>query len=501
MNKNIVIIHYNTPRLTDCLVRSINLFVEDAVIYIFDNSDKLPFSSADKYDNVTLIDNTKGQVINFNEWLNKYPTKRRSHGKVNNWGSAKHCYSIEKCMELLGENFLLLDSDILLKKDISDLFDEECIYVGETITQPLSTIKRILPFMCFINVDMCKEKKVHYFDHNYMHGLAFTRNNQNADKYDTGAGFYLHASKFKHKDIKLDNYLVHYGHGSWKKIGDRPHFTAEEWLEINKKLWSNEMNKNVVYTCITGKYDTLLEPTVVSKGFDYVCFTDNKDFKSEVWDIRPMPESVKSYSSVKQQRYVKVNAHEFLPEYDLSVWVDGNVVVKGDMNKLAASVVKDDCSIYVPQHPTRKCIYSESKIVLAMKKDVSTNVNPQMKRYKEEGFPENYGLLQSNIMIRKHNNEDCMKLMRDWSNEILNGSHRDQLSFNYCSWKNKDVKIHYLDRKIYDSQWFHWNKGHRKATKASIKHQKSRSNMDKSREEFRRLINIRKLMTHNIMIY
>ena len=33
MKKNIVIVHYNTPHLTECLVRSINLFVKDAVIY------------------------------------------------------------------------------------------------------------------------------------------------------------------------------------------------------------------------------------------------------------------------------------------------------------------------------------------------------------------------------------------------------------------------------------------------------------------------------------
>ena len=43
MKKNILIIHYNTPYLTECLVRSINLFVKDAIIYIFDNSNEKPF--------------------------------------------------------------------------------------------------------------------------------------------------------------------------------------------------------------------------------------------------------------------------------------------------------------------------------------------------------------------------------------------------------------------------------------------------------------------------
>lgn len=74
MKKNILIIHYNTPYLTECLVRSINLFVKDAIIYIFDNSNEKPFTA--KFDNVTVFDNTKGQIIDFNKWLEKYPNRK-----------------------------------------------------------------------------------------------------------------------------------------------------------------------------------------------------------------------------------------------------------------------------------------------------------------------------------------------------------------------------------------------------------------------------------------
>ena len=41
--------------------------------------------------------------------------------------------------------------------------------------------------------------------------------------------------------------------------------------------------------------------------------------------------------------------------------------------------------------------------------------------------------------------------MEAWANEIRNGSHRDQLSFNYCVWKCdcKD-RVEYLDEKYYN---------------------------------------------------
>ena len=502
MKKNIVIIHYNTPRLTECLVRSINLFVKDAIIYIFDNSDKDPFIAS--FDNVTILDNTKGQIINFDKWLEQYPNRTRSGGRANKWGSAKHCYSIEKCMEIIDDNFILLDSDVLLKKDISDLFDDSHIYIAETSLQPCSAINRVLPYMCYINVKMCKENGIHYFDDDYMHGL---RKTIEADRYDTGAGFYLAASKYSYKNIRIDDYVIHFGHGSWKKAGVTPQFNAMEWLNIHKNLWSDKKNKNVIYTCITGKYDMLIEPKVVNDGFDYICFTDNPEFTSQVWDIRPIPNEIDNLPQIKKQRYIKLNPHKFLQEYEISLWVDGNVEVKGDIGKLLGNIMSDDCSVYVPKHPVRNCIYSESSAVVSLKKDTKENVEPQMKRYRGEGFPEKYGLLQSNIMIRRHNNEGCIRLMEKWTDELLKGSHRDQLSFNYACWKNQDVKVTYLASKIYESEWFHWGKTHKKYVVPTI-HKKV--NVDKSaiakrietnKKILAELINKHRMNTYNVMIY
>jgi hypothetical protein len=503
MKKNIVIIHYNTPHLTECLVRSINLFVNDAVIYVFDNSDKNPFTA--EFDNVTVLDNTKGQIINFNKWLEKYPNKNRSNGKTNGWGSAKHCYSVEKCMEILKENFILLDSDILLKRDISNLYRDDLMYVGNVITQPNSTVKRVLPFICYINVKMCIEKNVHYFDENYMHGLSYTRNNPYADRYDTGGAFYLQASKYKHEEIDYGNYAVHYGHGSWHKRGEKTKISASDWLKFYKKLWSNEKNKKVVYTCITGGYDSLIDPSYITEGFDYVCFTDNQIMNSDIWEIRPLPKETEGLSQVKKQRFVKINPHLFLKEYDMSIWVDGNVAVKGDLNEFIIANGKDDVAVYVPQHPARNCIYKEGSAVISMRKDKKEIVEPQMKRYKEEGFPENYGLLQSNIMFRKHNKEACIKLMKTWSDEVVNNSHRDQLSFNYALWKNEDVKVIYMDKNICKSKYFFWNSSHKNrqiGRNTTRTRQKITKDIAQVRKEFREVMNkTRRVSTYKVPIY
>lgn len=494
MKKNIVIVHYNTPYLTECLVRSINLFVKDAIIYIFDNSDKYPFVA--DIDNVLIIDNTKGEIFDFDKWLDKYKDKNKSYGRVNNWGSAKHCYSVEKCMEIIKDNFILLDSDVLLKKDISELFDENIIYAGEVITQPSSSIKRVLPFVTYINTKMCIEKGIHYFDDNYMHGLY---KNTSADRYDTGASFYLNASKCPHKEINYSDYVIHYGHGSWNKKGCKQACTPNEWLSIHKSLWSTEINKKVIYTCITGDYDDLKDPQYISEGFDYVCFTDNLELKSNIWEIRPLPIGCEELSQVKKQRYVKINPHLLLNEYDISIWTDGCVSLIGDLNELVNSAIEDDISVYVPKHPIRNCIYKEAKAVVEMRKDTSDIVKSQIERYKQEGFPSEYGLLQSNILIRKHNEKDCIRLMEAWFDELKCNSHRDQLSFNYVLWKNSDIKVKYLDKNIYKSKWFSWNGLHKRKSRTINRFYPTQRNIIGVRND--KIMNMKKIQTHDIGLY
>jgi len=691
---NICIVHYNTPLLTECLVKSINKFTPDSKIYIFDNSDKDPFVY--KQDNIVYYDNTKGQIIDFNKWLNSFPSKEKSLAKKNGYASAKHCYTIDKCIELIDKNFILLDSDVLLKRDISDFVNDNVIAVGKTEFQTncknpaQHKIERLLPYICYINVNLYKENGCKYFDKEYMNGLYFS---EEGELYDTGAGF---LKSIREKNLQIQNldiykYIVHYGAGSWNyknpnqwlkeheslysipiiisltshgqrikylenpllsllKQNKKPdkiivyihdkdknnipsniltfcrnnnieihHYTTDigphakyfyvmqeykyaciitvdddifysndlvqtlynsfikyptciharrvhkiefdknknplkynEWVyefqgytepsfdlfatgvggvlyppnilkldnsnlnEINKSLYAddvylkyreleldipvvwvknqkllgtpinnsviatsglalqnnlknrndlyvkalnitkhNPMKKYVIYTCITGNYDTL-KSHINLNNFDFVCFTDNTSITTNDWIINKIPENIKHLSLVKQQRYIKTHPHEILSDYEYSIWIDGNVDVLSDPTNL----LDDNFCIEIPVHPQRNCIYKEAIACLKQKKDTKENIDKQIIRYHQEKFPENYGLVQSNIIIRKHNDRDCIKLMNDWWNEIEKGSHRDQLSFNYVCWKNPNIKIKQLSKDTCNSKYFHWNVKH-----------------------------------------
>jgi hypothetical protein len=88
-------------------------------------------------------------------------------------------------------------------------------------------------------------------------------------------------------------------------------------------------------------------------------------------------------------------------------------------------------------HPHRNCVYDELKTCIDMDKDDRNIMERQIERYKREGLQEKIGLLETNILIRKHNHEEVKALNYAWWTEIENGSRRDQLSIIYALWKSK----------------------------------------------------------------
>lgn len=50
-------------------------------------------------------------------------------------------------------------------------------------------------------------------------------------------------------------------------------------------------------------------------------------------------------------------------------------------------------------------------------------------------MPKHLGLAETGLMLRDHHDPKCEEVMKLWKSEVLKGSHRDQLSFNYACWK------------------------------------------------------------------
>ena len=55
-----------------------------------------------------------------------------------------------------------------------------------------------------------------------------------------------------------------------------------------------------------------------------------------------------------------------------------------------------------------------------------------MKFLKEENFPENYGLFDTSILFRRHNQYQVIRVMDLWCEVLSKYSRRDQLSFPFA---------------------------------------------------------------------
>ena len=193
------------------------------------------------------------------------------------------------------------------------------------------------------------------------------------------------------------------------------------------------------YTCITGGYDSLKiisgQKPETMQQVDFICFTDNDQLKQLDWQIRPIPRELDGLSNVKKQRVLKICPHRWLKEYDISIWIDGSFQIIGDILDFIRQYDLEKSPLYTRIHPQRRCIYDEAKACIALKKDSKDVIEAQLKRYKAEGYPKNAGMAETGIILRKHNSMKCQLLGNLWASELLKGSCRDQLSFNYSCWK------------------------------------------------------------------
>lgn len=198
------------------------------------------------------------------------------------------------------------------------------------------------------------------------------------------------------------------------------------------------MNNKVVYSCITGGYDDIPVHKYVAPDWDYFLFTDDPDLiakgKFEHWVVKPLV--FDKLDNTRKNRWHKINTHKLFPQYDYSLYVDGNIVINNENPfKLFDELIKQNVLFAAPNHPERKCIYEEAAIVKQMQIDYPDVVDAEMEFLRGKRYPMNNGLSENNILLRKHN--AIKKSMDLWWKMVEKFSKRDQLSLRYVLWKTK----------------------------------------------------------------
>ena len=216
--------------------------------------------------------------------------------------------------------------------------------------------------------------------------------------------------------------------------------------------------KSIIYTSVFGGYDDPTEQKLPN-GWDWKCFSEEN--------------SLSLYTdNTRNAKRFKVLPHRYLQDYEYSIFIDGNMKVVGNVNELVDKYLSDSNVAFFSHAQnaldSRNCIYDEGRVILETGernyklnpergkftyKDNPTIITNQMERYMNMHYPKDNGLITGMVILRRHNEQDCIDTMEDWWTEIKYNSKRDQLSFNYIAWKNK-LKFSYIQGDSRDNKYF-----------------------------------------------
>ena len=193
--------------------------------------------------------------------------------------------------------------------------------------------------------------------------------------------------------------------------------------------------KVIVYFCLIGDYDNVTSFNK-QKGYDYILFTDQK-INNTNWTIFPIPDSVLNLkvSKIKKQRYMKIMPHKFFKNYDLSLYIDANYEIKGDLDDYLINTLNPLDHIYIPHLQFGKGIRQALDKAIEKKLDDVSLLNKVKKRYDSKHFLDKTGIVNAGLMIRYHNTEDCIRLMEKWWREVRDYSHVDGFAFDYAGYE------------------------------------------------------------------
>jgi hypothetical protein len=194
-------------------------------------------------------------------------------------------------------------------------------------------------------------------------------------------------------------------------------------------------SKVAVYTCVTGDYDPIQEPEVVTDGVEYICFCSETVKLPRPWKRGRIP--YLRLSDRNMSRYVKMFPHKLpeLRQFDVTVYLDATIRVTGNIyGFLADHVPNVNSGVWMFDHPSRDCVYEEGWQCAYSAHDWIWNIHRQLKAYQGRGLPRHVGLTEAGAIVRFSSDASMPVLMEKWWEEYMRGAKRDQLSLPFASW-------------------------------------------------------------------
>lgn len=197
--------------------------------------------------------------------------------------------------------------------------------------------------------------------------------------------------------------------------------------------YSVSVRTKAIYTCIVGGYDNLAQPEVIDDSFDYILLVPKGQKSVDrlgVWTIREY-DYIGADNTITS-RYPKMNSHLVLPEYEYTLWMDGNLIIVDQHFYDSVNLCIDSGSDYAGiKHPLRDCVYDDAVACMHAMRDSFNHIIHAVNFLINQKFPRHYGLMENNVILRR-NDDKVNEFNELWWNLYLNYPRRDQFVAPYC---------------------------------------------------------------------
>jgi len=190
-------------------------------------------------------------------------------------------------------------------------------------------------------------------------------------------------------------------------------------------------HRRAVYTALIGGHEELHEqPMAEVSEVPFICFTDDRDLRSETWDVR-LVEPLLALDPVRSARALKVCGHDDLAAYDQTLWIDARVTLSEDPATILDAWL-DGSDVTCPQHAFRSNVVSEFEEILLLGLDDSSRLYEQLTHYATTDPDRLEGPVPWTGILARRRTPLVEAAMWRWLVHVLRYSRRDQLSFMHA---------------------------------------------------------------------
>jgi glycosyltransferase involved in cell wall biosynthesis len=191
-------------------------------------------------------------------------------------------------------------------------------------------------------------------------------------------------------------------------------------------VWPPGEPRVIVYTCIFGAYEALREPANPDPRVRWMLFTDDPHVRSDVFDVVVVTER---RSSVRRtSRLPKFLPHCYLPPHDVSLYIDGSLMIRDPDVLSFVKKALGDADIALFRHHARSNVFEEIEICRNLGLERGEVCTHFEQLYTERGAPEDFPLFENMLIVRRNTPAVQTCNTAWWNHYGTTGAQRDQLS-------------------------------------------------------------------------